>query len=258
MSIAWRISVTFAIALLGACSREPAATRMPEVRASWPSPSRDASTTCADVSELRVCWNAGPSRRDVVVSPRPVPGPALSPLGFRCTGDGASRKCTDRSESAGPFLCTGATCEQHHPRLPDDGEWDCADFAGVVVCRSTSSAAGTPPGSMDAGFVCGPRSGRAAAGGERLCVDLAPDFPDGSPRRWRCRFAARNGLVRRCDRDDQAHTVTDPCDRMHPCISGLSCAAGRCVPQEPAPSCWLDADCDHGSCRFGTCMEDVP
>ncbi len=199
-----------------------------------------------------MCWDAGIP----AVRARPLPAVALSPLGFRCTGSGPSRRCVDRTRYAPPFACRGAVCEQPHPRMPDDGEWECADFAGIVVCRGSTHAAGVPPGAADTGFECGQRRGTKAVPGERICVDLSPDFPDGEPRGWRCRYEPKDGLVRTCMRDSTAHAVTDACDRMHPCVSGLSCVDAICVPVDPLPACWLDEDC--GQCRLGTCMQGVP
>jgi hypothetical protein len=89
-------------------------------------------------------------------------------------------------------------------------------------------------------------------------VDLSPDAPEGTPRGFRCRFEAKHGLSRVCERDASAHGIADACDAARPCISGLRCVASRCVPPEPAPQCWLDLDCDHAVCRFGSCVTGVP
>jgi hypothetical protein len=239
------------------CSPETDPAPRVVAHAAWVVPAADATPTCADVGDLRVCWRS-PAGGDAVAVERSVPGFRPSALGFRCTGGGKSRRCVDRTSDAGKFRCEGPRCEQQHPRLPDDGEWECADFAGAVVCRGGEREAGTPPGAADAGFSCGPRRGAGAGTAARICVDLSPDFPDGSARGWRCRFVPQDGLRRVCERDPSAHTLTDPCDPSHPCVSGLACITARCVPAAPAPACWLDRDCDKGACRFGTCMENVP
>jgi hypothetical protein len=237
-------------------------------RPTWPSPANDLSLACADVGDRRVCWGTERSASGIVV-PRPLPPVTLSPLGWRCTGTGASRACADRAHEASPFRCQGSRCVAAHPRLPDDGEWQCADFAGLVVCRGGGRPAGTPQGASDPGFSCGVRHGARSEPDERICVDLSPDFPDGSPRGVRCHYEASPGLERVCERIPDAHAVTDACDARHPCVSGLDCVAparsvalpsvgATCVPRRPSPACWLDGDCDKGVCRFGTCTENVP
>ena len=65
-------------------------------------------------------------------------------------------------------------------------------------------------------------------------------------------------IARVCEREGDAHAVVDPCDREHPCVSGLDCVTGRCIPRRPVPACWVDEDCDKGVCRFGTCTAGVP
>jgi hypothetical protein len=151
--------------------------------------------------------------------------------------------------------------------MPDAGEWECADIAGAVFCRGGEPPAGAPPTASDPGFICGPRVVKGAAQVERLCVDWSPDFPvaifaatngEGSPRGTRCRFEDNHGTVRICEKDASAHSVGDPCDREHPCIGGLACASAHCVPAHPDPSCWVDGDCDHKVCRFGTCTAESP
>jgi hypothetical protein len=142
--------------------------------------------------------------------------------------------------------------------MPDDGEWECADIADIVVCHGGLHAAGVPPGGADAGYFCGPRRGAGAAAGERVCVDLSPDLPDGAARGYRCGFEVRGGVVRVCRRDGAARAVTDACDAATACEPGLACTATRCLPALPDPACWLDRDCDHGACRFGSCVEATP
>jgi hypothetical protein len=140
--------------------------------------------------------------------------------------------------------------------MPDDGEWECASIAGAVVCRGGQAPAAVPKGASDAGFFCGDRRTRASPAKERICVDFSPDFPDGKPEKTRCSFDAEHGITRVCEPDPSEHALGDACDRTQPCIDGARCVAGRCVPVRPEPSCWIPADCDHGTCRFGTCTED--
>jgi hypothetical protein len=234
--------------------------RAAELRREWQSPALDTGASCADVEALRVCWDA--SGKPLRVTPRRTPAPSPSSLGFRCSGQGSARRCVDREATASAFLCDPAGCTQAVARVPDDCEWECADSAGVVVCRGGERPAATPPGAADPAFVCGARRGTSAGAGaataERICVDVSPDFPHGERSGYRCRFDTTSGLSRRCERAPDAHGIGDACDVGHPCVSGLACAAARCVPFAPEPSCWLDRDCDKGACRFGSCREGVP
>ncbi|HEY7374765.1 MAG TPA: hypothetical protein VIF57_21550 [Polyangia bacterium] len=206
---------------------------------------------CADVETLRVCWGGDGAR--VVRRPVPAAPPAgASPMGWRCAGSGAARRCALRDAGAPPFTCAGARCTQRHPRMPDDGEWQCADSAGATVCLGGERAAGVAAAPADAGWFCGAR--RGGPPGARVCVDLSPDFPDGHGRGWRCRTLYDGPTRRVCDRAPDAHALADPCDPAHPCVDGSRCADGRCVPDRPAPACWLDGDCPGGRCRFGSCL----
>lgn len=239
------------------CERAPSPRETaPTLRADWPSPVSDATPDCAEVLSSRVCWDA--ASNPVSVAPSPRPARANSPLGLRCVGGGASRTCRDRAFDAPLFTCEGAQCVQRHPRLPDDGEWECGDFSGAVVCRGGEPPAGVAPGARDDGFRCGARTPRPNRAMEHVCVDLSPDFPDGDPSKWSCRFDGASGTTRVCERIAGTHRLGDACDREHPCIDGARCAAARCVPGAPKPACWVAADCDHGACRFGTCTEDAP
>jgi len=197
-------------------------------RARAPEPQRAAAGDCANVQTLRVCWDgAGPH------------------AAARATG-GAAR-------APGPtFACSGDRCEQRHPRMPDDGEWQCADSAGATVCMGGERAAGVARSAPEPAWLCGAR--RGAAAGARICVDLSPDFPDGRASGWRCRTIHEGPARRVCDRDPAAHTLAEACDRARPCVDGSRCADGWCVPERPAPACWLDTDCPGGRCRFGSCV----
>ena len=206
-----------------------------------------AGADCADVETLRVCWSAGGPH----VVKRPLPASA-SAVGWRCAGSGAARVCTSRAATAPAFVCVGDRCQQSHPRMPDDGEWQCTDSAGATLCMGGERAAGVAAGPTDAGWFCGAR--RGGDPGSRLCVDLSPDFPDGRARGWRCRTLYDGPPRRVCDRDPGAHTLAAPCDAHQPCVDGSRCADGWCVPERPAPACWLQTDCPGGRCRFGSCL----
>ena len=204
---------------------------------------------CADVEMLRVCWDGRQAR----VVKRPVPASAGSgAMGWRCVGSGAARSCAPRAASVPAFVCSGDRCEQRHPRMPDDGEWQCADSAGATVCMGGERAAGVAAAPADPGWFCGVR--RGADPGARLCVDLSPDFPDGRASGWRCRTLHDGPPRRICERDPDAHTLAESCDPRHPCVDGSRCADGWCVPERPAPGCWLQSDCPGGRCRFGSCL----
>ena len=184
---------------------------------------------------------------------------ALASLGSACTSRTRPGAGAGGSNEAGavkaPFVCAGDRCVQRYPRLPDDGEWTCNDMAGAAVCSGGDPPAGVPFHFSDPAWICGPRRTTvgARAEGERVCVDLAPDFPDGAARGWRCHDGTDNGVTRVCERDPIAHVIGDACDVRAPCLDGLRCIAARCTPEPPHPSCILDGDCDDGVCRLGSC-----
>jgi hypothetical protein len=246
-------------ASLGACSKKDVPVPVSALTG-FPSPAHDSSDVCADVAgNVRVCWGAPDGAgcaNGICVSERPTPAVAISALGFRCTGSGEKRLCLDRELDAPRFHCDETRCTQSHPRMPDDGEWECASASGAVVCRGGQPPAGIPKGSSDSGYFCGARRTRAGGANERICVDFSPDYPVSLGEKTRCSFESERGVMRVCERDANAHVLGDVCDRAHPCIDGARCVAGRCVPVRPEPTCWVPADCDHGTCRFGTCTED--
>jgi hypothetical protein len=252
---AWLVAPLLLSGLSSCRSERAEPARAVHERGRWPVPaSDDGSAFCADVRDVRVCWEKGAAR----VRPAELPFPGATVERFRCSGGGATRTCVERRRDAPPFRCAGDRCEQPHPRLPDHGEWECADLAGVVSCRGGEPAAGIAPAGPDPSFVCGAR--RAADGGtnERVCLDYSPDLPD-EPGAYRCHFESKPGPVRVCLRGNDVHQSGDACDRARPCVSGLTCAGGRCVPPAPPPVCWLDADCPTGvPCRFGACVEGAP
>lgn len=259
--------------LLG-CKARTTAPAAPALFAPMPTPAPDGADACADVGTLRACWGAAGAPRLV---PRPVPARAASSsLGWRCAWPGPVRLCVDRRASAPAFTCEGALCTQRHARLPDEGEWTCADAAGAVVCVGGERAAGVVAGPPDAAWICGARRGSDAGApaqtgfvqrlaqaspaplGARVCVDLSPDVPDGELSRWRCHFESGPPAARVCERATGAAVLGVTCDRQRPCVDGAACVDGRCLPAaRPAPSCWLDQDCPGGACRFGTCRAEA-
>jgi len=228
----------------------------PGCRTPAPAPGNGAAgADCADVETLRVCWDGGAPR--VVKRPLPASTPTPTPtstlaMGWRCVGSGAARTCVSRAAGAPPFVCTADRCQQPHPRMPDDGEWQCADSAGATICMGGERAAGVAAAPADAGWFCGAR--RGGDPGSRICVDLSPDFPDAQARGWRCRTLYDGPPRRVCDRDPGAHTLAETCEARHPCVDGSRCVDGWCVPERPAPACWLETDCPGGRCRFGSCL----
>ena len=237
----------------------------------------ERADACTDIGSIRACWTGAAAS----VVPRVVPKVAPpSDMGWRCVGGGVQRRCVARALTSAAFACNGATCEQRHPRMPDDGEWQCTDSGGATVCAGGEPAAGVAPaaaasetgelrgagssagglepsqGSMskDPGWFCGQR--RGATPPERVCVDFSPDFPDGSMDGWRCRTLYDGPLRRVCDRDAPGRTLAAPCDAGQPCVDGSRCVTGRCVPDKPAPSCVLQTDCASGRCRFGSCLTE--
>jgi hypothetical protein len=236
---------------LAACSPSRAA-RSSVVSAA----ANDKTDSCADLTDLRVCWDASKKTcpDGICLDPLPVPRQrAESALGWRCSGSGARRTCVDRRWGVGDFVREGDLWVQRHPRFPDDGEWSCAEMGGAVVCSGGEPPAGVAENVADVAWFCGGR--RATSGAERICVDLAPDFPDGRAHSWRCRYASDHGASRVCERDPSAHQLGDDCSAASPCLDGLGCVDGRCVPERPEPSCAFDRDCGRGACRLGTCRE---
>lgn len=239
-----------ALALPGCPSRGSIGSGV-EIAAEQAAPADDVGEPCADVSDLRACW--GPPGGPLLVA-RTLPAfPAPTPLGFRCSGSGPTRTCTPREASAAVFACDLATCTQRYARQPDEGEWTCSDYAGVAVCVGSERAAGVSSTGTDPGWICGARRGARDRLGARVCVDLSPDFPEGRAAGLRCRWSYDCGAARVCVRDPQAHAVGDACDAARPCVAGALCVGARCVPPWPRPSCALDADCESGACRFGSC-----
>jgi hypothetical protein len=143
--------------------------------------------------------------------------------------------------------------------MPDDGEWTCADRAGATLCVGGERAAGVAAAPPDPRWTCGARrAGALDPLGPRVCLDLAPDFPDGKMAGWRCHTVHDPPVRRVCARDPTVHTLADGCDPARPCVDGSRCEAGRCVRAAGPPDCWLDGDCPGRRCRLGSCAEPRP
>jgi hypothetical protein len=233
-----------------ACAAPPRAI---EVSSAYPAPSpSDRGELCTDVAGARACWN-GAAR---FPRPRALPAGPAPPGGWRCTGMGNARSCEDRRRNGSAFACAGPRCVQARPRMPDDGEWECVEMAGVVFCHSRGDAAGIAPGAADSGWLCGLRRGGASA--ERVCVDFAPDRPN-ERERFVCAFEYARGQAQRVCTRAQTPSVGSACDAAHGCPAGAACSEGVCLPPRPSPACWFDQDCAAGSsCRWGTCGAGGP
>ena len=217
-------------------------------RSSLPDVPPDRAPLCADVADVRVCWGCEGGGDCLVERFAPAPAP---PLGWRCTGGGKERRCLDRAPAGGPFLCTKTECRQVHPRMPDDGEWECIDMGGAVMCHGGEPPAAVVEGPADPGWICGPRA-QGPRGPEKVCVDFSPDRPGGDIDGWSCTYDHEHGEKRLCRRDPSPKRLGARCEVG--CPDGAACVEGRCAPARPSPSCWFDTDCEGGRpCRFGTC-----
>jgi len=146
-----------------------------------------------------------------------------------------------RYAQASEFVCEGPRCTQRHVRLPDDGEWRCAEREGVVWCAGGERAAGVVSVASDRGYLCGerriPRDAPADRRRERICVDPSPDVPRGARGAYSCRFAQERGITRECV--EKATSV-------------------RSISVQGPPNCWLDADCAPAMCDRGHCASGAP
>ncbi len=215
---------------------------------------------CSDVADVRVCWGGvavvgseceSGDFGTICVSDRELPTRSQPVAGWRCAGVGADRSCFDRGLRAGRFECVGKTCTQRYPRMPDDGEWECIEMEGVVMCRRGVTPAGVITGPPDSGWFCGLRAGTET--GERICVDFSADLPTGAERGWRCRYDHSRRERKICKPAPAGPALGASCDHASPCPDRLVCAVGRCLPAAPAVQCWFDKDCEGGECHLGTC-----
>ncbi len=132
---------------------------------------------------------------------------------------------------ASSFSCDSDRCLQLHPRLPDSGEWRCAERGQVVWCAGGEPAAGVVSGPPDPGYRCGRRWGQARQ--ERVCVDRSPDYPSQRRGEHSCRFKQERGIAREC-------------------VLGAA-EVGKPLPEHALPACWLNQDCPSQRCERGTC-----
>jgi hypothetical protein len=154
---------------------------------------------------------------------------------------------------ASRFVCQGTTCRQDHPRLPDTGEWRCAERDGVVWCAGGEAAAGVVAGRADPAFQCGPRWGHEP---ERVCIARHPDYPDGGGESYRCSYDQEHGIARTC-RLAKSVATTALLERALPaCWLDSDCGSQAC--DRGACRCQNDTACLRGRCRGGVCAGDEP
>lgn len=213
----------------------------------------DRGTSCLDVGDVRACWGEHVGGEGCVGATclvgRPLPDVPMPPSGFRCSGQRSARSCVSRAWNGAPFVCQKDRCVQSPLRMPDNGEWECVEIAGAVVCRALSEAAGIPSGTTDPAFVCDAR----VAHGERICVDLSPDPPPGLDS-WSCRVAYDGGAAARVCIPSKESRIGSACVATSDCPDAAACVGGRCLPEAPKPGCWFDQDCGQGArCRYGSC-----
>lgn len=133
-----------------------------------------------------------------------------------------------RPRPASRFYERAGKLRQEHPRLPDAGEWRCAEHDRSVWCAGGDAAAGVVAGPLDRGYRCAARWGQNA--GERVCIDQHPDYPSAG---YQCRFEQERGIARVCE--------------------AATAAPGPALPAAALPACWLDRDCPSGRCDRGAC-----
>jgi hypothetical protein len=211
----------------------------------------EASTRAALAAAIVLAIGCKPVVRPIAVDAARPAAQASSPLGWRCPP--GAKVCVDRAALSPGFHCGNERCVQLHPTMPDDGEWTCGEVAGVTLCTNGEAAAGVASAGAAPGWICGTRRGAAT---NHICIDTSPDFPDGRPTGWRCYYDGVALPNRICVRDAQGHVVGDACDARNPCVDGALCRAGICALPSRVPSCWIDADCPSGACRFGNCPGD--
>jgi hypothetical protein len=237
------------------CRRGAGEQLSPRGLADVAAPNADPDGLCVDLAAHRVCWAEG-CPAGLCLRSRPIPDVIRAwAEDYRCTGSGNTRRCAPRAARAPRFRCRGPRCSQEQPRLPNDGEWECADLAGAVLCRGGSEPAGVTHANVDPGWLCGAR--RHGKNGERVCLDLDPDFPEKTALRS-CHFEFDGARMRRiCEASDRP-LLGDACTHPDLCPAGSDCNAGVCIPPRPRPNCWGDADCELGQCRFGSCSVGAP
>jgi hypothetical protein len=149
---------------------------------------------------------------------------------------GLTRLLAPRVASRFQVRSSDGKLRQAQPRLPDTGEWRCAEQGRVVWCAGGEAAAGIVSGPPDRRYRCGPRWGSE---GERVCIDQHPDYPgpsgspDGDGQLQQCKFEQEQSIARVCEPG--------------------AAYQGPALPAHALPACWLDRDCPSGHCERGAC-----
>lgn len=199
-----------------------------------------AGTPSASLAKLLALMLAAGCRGPISAEPQPSPRPVSS-------GSLLPRP-------AGAFSCGPEACVQRHPRLPDTGEWLCADSHGVVWCAGGDGAAGVVAGPADPGYRCGPRWGTGF--GQRVCIDRQPDCP-AEAGDYSCRFEQERGVSRVCRLEPQAPGSKPLAAGALPaCFVDQDCPSKRC--DRGSCRCASNADCTLGSCSDGSCVGARP
>ncbi len=244
-----------ALLLSTSCQSKP--DEQLEVKRALEVPAPDVSADCYDIGGAhdgaRICWSDACSHGLCVVKQTTPKVHASTPMGFRCVGALNERHCFDRRDGVGAFACEGERCVQPYPRVPNADEWWCADATGAQLCLRRHAASGIAPHRPQAGFRCGEREVQGKRTGAWLCIDYAPDFPDGHSSRWSCHYRSEPKLERICERK-ATRALAAECDDQVPCSAGTRCISGRCIPYVDKPHCWLDTDCKSRRCRLGACL----
>jgi hypothetical protein len=154
---------------------------------------------------------------------------------------------------ASPFVCEGETCRQQHPRLPDTGEWRCAERGGVAWCAGGEPAAGVVAGAADPAFRCAPRWGHET---ERICIARHPDYPDGRSDLYRCSYAQELGVARVCRLAPASQQIAFDERALPACWLDVDCSSRAC--DRGACRCQSDRECLKGGCRDGVCAGALP
>jgi hypothetical protein len=149
-----------------------------------------------------------------------------------------------------PFVCDAEACRQEYPRLPDTGQWTCAERGRIVWCVGGEPAAGVVGGPPDTHFRCGQRFGQSKP--ERVCVDEQPEYP-ASAESFACRFEQESGLTRVCRRARAEGGPFGGEPVVPACWYDKDCASGAC--DRGACTCSKADDCERGRCAAGRCVE---
>lgn len=243
---------TFSCAVVGCKERAPGEPARPKELTSYTARAVDPGAACSDLNEHRVCFlEACPL--GVCVTPRPSASRREART-HRCQVVGQERRCRARAEFASPFVCQRGRCVQRRPRLPDDGEWECTETGGAVLCRGGAAPAGVVRPQAGWGYTCASRPGHPE---ERLCLDVDPDLPTELDATVRCNFEVTAGRAQRVCVSSEAPRLGNRCQTATDCPAGARCIREVCVPPTLTPACFRDPDCGLERCTLASCGESA-